>query len=682
MHSIVLCGNTLSSGLCMMTLVMVAMMFCLPAVIRGKFSNPVRDTIQHQLQQEATKVLQEVVRGPLHGHRMTLLMDDDVEEVIRVDSLLVACDTVIHVIRTGAGGSGKFDLGLKASAHSKTFREKEAVVDDMDETISDQNPTVTGTMVSVINGKVPWPLEEPPVTWSSSALLLIQVNLECDSRRLLQTQLAERTPAVVLLCPVNSDQENSFVFRLLTWLPYDPPGQQLLQFGVWDSRVFPSFSDLFYDRFRSLAGRTLHVASDDDDAPLVFLDDDDEFEGTSKRILDLLSVWLNFTYTLTHGAPDSKWGEMENGTWVGLLGEVYRGNKDLTINYFTITHERSQYFDYSVSFHTEGFGFALPMPPEVPRWRNLIYPFTWVVWAAVGGLLIVTSSAFYTLASLQPLDHVTHPSYTIACIMKGLVNQSQNKLPRPWSLRLFLAAWWLTAYVIIISYTCNLIAVLTVPVFPTRIQTLQQLAHSDFRLCMLDYGEFVPDALASSSDAVMRSLGGKMDLVSVTDEGFYGQEDCGALVLDGKNAHTETYAYLRITYSDMGMSDKVYFMREQIYEGNLAFFFRKHTPWVPSLNKGIRFLTESGFVQHWQKNLMEEFDKSKDQEGKESTLRPLTLAHLQGAFFVLAMGLLSGFLAFLLEYKLGDVTSVYGPADTTNKHSTILTLRIIFNPST
>lgn len=49
-----------------------------------------------------------------------------------------------------------------------------------------------------------------------------------------------------------------------------------------------------------------------------------------------------------------KWGEIENGTWVGLLGEVYRGRKDLAINYFTITYERAQYFDYSISYHTEG----------------------------------------------------------------------------------------------------------------------------------------------------------------------------------------------------------------------------------------------------------------------------------------------------------------------------------------
>lgn len=48
---------------------------------------------------------------------------------------------------------------------------------------------------------------------------------------------------------------------------------------------------------------------------------------------------------------------------------------------------------------------------------------------------------------------------------------------------------------------------------------------------MLDYGEFVPDALATSLDVVMKTLGARMDLVDVTDEGYYGQEDCAALVL-------------------------------------------------------------------------------------------------------------------------------------------------------
>lgn len=74
---------------------------------------------------------------------------------------------------------------------------------------------------------------------------------------------------------------------------------------------------------------------------------------------------------------------------------------------------------------------------------------------------------------------------------------------------------------------------------------------------MLDYGEFVPDALLASEDKVMRTLGGRMQLVPTTDHGYYGQEACAALVLGQGSAHVETYAYLKITYADMGLGDQV-----------------------------------------------------------------------------------------------------------------------------
>lgn len=74
---------------------------------------------------------------------------------------------------------------------------------------------------------------------------------------------------------------------------------------------------------------------------------------------------------------------------------------------------------------------------------------------------------------------------------------------------------------------------------------------------MLDYGEFVPDALLDSEDEVMRNLGGRMQLVPTTEHGYYGQEACADLVLGRHSAHLETYAYLRITYADMGFGDQV-----------------------------------------------------------------------------------------------------------------------------
>lgn len=56
-------------------------------------------------------------------------------------------------------------------------------------------------------------------------------------------------------------------------------------------------------------------------------------------------------------------------------------------------------------------------------------------------------------------------------------------------------------------------------------------------------------------------------------------------------------------------------MREQVYEGNLAFFFRKHTPWVAAVNQAMRAMIEGGFVDKWQRNILEGLGLSDRQVG-------------------------------------------------------------------
>lgn len=45
----------------------------------------------------------------------------------------------------------------------------------------------------------------------------------------------------------------------------------------------------------------------------------------------------------------------------------------------------------------------------------------------------------------------------------------------------WLAAWWLSCIIITTAYTTNLIAFLTVPVYPSRLETVAELALSPYR---------------------------------------------------------------------------------------------------------------------------------------------------------------------------------------------------------
>lgn len=122
---------------------------------------------------------------------------------------------------------------------------------------------------------------------------------------------------------------------------------------------------------------------------------------------------------------------------------------------------------------------------------------------------------------------------------------------------------------------------------------------------MLDYGEFVPDALAISTHPVLARLGARLDLVPIIDGILYeGQEGCVELVLAGTHAHVETYSYVRLLYRDLGHGGYVYPLKEQLYIGNLAYFFTKGTPWKYKFDIGMRRLLEAGVVWKWYTDLM------------------------------------------------------------------------------
>lgn len=45
----------------------------------------------------------------------------------------------------------------------------------------------------------------------------------------------------------------------------------------------------------------------------------------------------------------------------------------------------------------------------------------------------------------------------------------------------WLAVWWLASIIFTSAFTCNLIAFLTAPVYPTRVETVAQIAQSNIR---------------------------------------------------------------------------------------------------------------------------------------------------------------------------------------------------------
>lgn len=67
-------------------------------------------------------------------------------------------------------------------------------------------------------------------------------------------------------------------------------------------------------------------------------------------------------------------------------------------------------------------------------------------------------------------------------VVGGEVRQSVHQRLGRWWGRVWVGWWWLACVITTTYYTSNLVAFLTVPVFPRRIETVQELATSGLRL--------------------------------------------------------------------------------------------------------------------------------------------------------------------------------------------------------
>ncbi|XP_069168029.1 glutamate receptor ionotropic, delta-2-like [Procambarus clarkii] len=291
---------------------------------------------------------------------------------------------------------------------------------------------------------------------------------------------------------------------VFTVLPFSSSSVKFL--GEWNPQFFTRREILFPDRFPAFEGYRFQLATSMDDEPFLYQrKSDNAISGSAIRMLAALSATLNFTYTMTESAPDHKWGRMENGTWVGILGMIYRKEKNFTVNCFALVDDRIRDFAASEQYLMHNCGAFLLRPQPLATWRNVFRPLQPLVWAAVIASLVVAVGLLTLQERVAGAAMVGGVGSTWLYLQRGPLNQSLPALPRTVWRRMFVGVWYLYCLIISGAYTCNLIAIFTRPTYPQHLHTLQQLVDSHYSggLALL---------IKNSKDDIYKKLWSKTDL--------------------------------------------------------------------------------------------------------------------------------------------------------------------------
>lgn len=243
-------------------------------------------------------------------------------------------------------------------------------------------------------------------SWDPSFLLLISTNISHPPVNIMKDSVVQRSRHIVLMWPTVRGATISFT--MLTCFPFR--SRPLIHMGFWNKIRFKTMTDLFWDRHPSMEGAVLHLGSYCDDFPFIYLRGDG-CAGANLDALALIAVKLNFSYEVQKETQDQNWGALENGRWTGMLGDLIYNGKHLVINIFLVNHERWRDFDTTYPYYAEGFGFVIRLPPPVPQWRSIMYPFTRHMWLAMIACTIamaVISTILSAIVVTENLDYGKH----------------------------------------------------------------------------------------------------------------------------------------------------------------------------------------------------------------------------------------------------------------------------------
>ncbi|XP_037790683.1 uncharacterized protein LOC119586052 [Penaeus monodon] len=165
---------------------------------------------------------------------------------------------------------------------------------------------------------------------------------------------------------------------------------------------------------------------------------------------------------------------------------------------------------------------------------------------------------------------------------------------------------------------------------------------------MQDYGEFVPEELKRSSDEPLYTIGHKLDLFAYELEYDPGIE----AVMKRTHVLIESYSYLMNVQIRYNVTKDTYLIPSQVYPGHVSWFLPKNTAYTAKISRFLTRLKEVGLLQKLFKN---HFQSVASFEAEQRTgPQALSIGQLQGAFLLLALGVVTSFVILLIEVILGS----------------------------
>ncbi|XP_069177536.1 uncharacterized protein [Procambarus clarkii] len=197
--------------------------------------------------------------------------------------------------------------------------------------------------------------------------------------------------------------------------------------------------------------------------------------------------------------------------------------------FHNVLPQRLERYDFSYTYEYGSLDFSAAKPVLRPRWQSLYYPLSDGVWLSVLASVLFMPLVMYLIilvgARITNGESV-NASAVLQMIISTLLSQDFNrKLANTSSRRVLLVTWLVSAFILGTVYRGNLTAALTLPKYPPRVETVEQLVATFDKITMPPFGNEFIKFFKQSDSILYKSLADQMSIVSTVIVGLQQAKD-------------------------------------------------------------------------------------------------------------------------------------------------------------
>lgn len=267
----------------------------------------------------------------------------------------------------------------------------------------------------------------------------------------------------------------------------------------------------------------------------------------------------------------------------------------------------------------------VPKPFKIPPYRHIIYIFDRETWLVLLLMILCLQTLYFIISCTFGLNLDYFIMIWSPLVYMAIPNYSLNKTKQKWLLMI----WIYSSLVIGSSFQTSLTKSFIKPIYEKSLKTIEDLKNSQMKIYIhpfLTQPSIIPESFGLKKSYSYMSVA---EQIQRTRE----RNTSGAFVV------SRQFAEYYINQNRRLHGDPVYeIMEEVLIPGSMVYLLQKTSPFLVKINRCLLLIHQHALQR-----------KSVYDSVASSEENILVLSHFSVIFYMLFLGYLAGFIAFLME---------------------------------